>query len=236
MTDDVDVAPGDPPDRDLQPAISLDPDPSAPPRIFLNPFYRFMTTAGAGMVAVLGLAGAVISRSVQPPMPMAVTVTDLVVTVVLFVWYVLGLRCRLEVGPDKVTVVSKVRRFEIPRDQIESASLDTSLLGILQPAGRSLRLTTVDGSDHRVIGALPSETQACAQTVAELQGMLGSPDQVTESKLDRIIQDRFGAGPAVEHVATDKEWVLADAPADAPVDGDVAGAIDADEPHEGGEQ
>lgn len=181
---------------------------STPPamQLYVNPFYRFMTVVSAGLVAVLGLAAVVVSRTLKPPMPIAVTVIAGTVTLVLFIWYLLGMRSGLAIGDDEVVVTAKVRRVTIPIAEIEWITLDTSIVGILQPAGRSLQMQRRDGTSIRVIGALPSEAQACAATVADLQRQLGSPESANESRLDRIIQDHFGEGPIVDPAPTGIDW------------------------------
>ena len=77
---------------------------------YQNRFYRVMTMAGGGLVLILGLSGAVLSRTLDPQPPIQWMWLDLGVTAVLFTWYSLGMRCGLDVADDSFVISAEPAR------------------------------------------------------------------------------------------------------------------------------
>lgn len=162
-------------------------------RRFQNPLYRVMTMAGASLVAVLGLTAALVSRTLSPPVPMVWTTIDLVVTVVLFVWYSLGMRCHLDFDEDQVVVSTKTRTSTIDRSDVESIDLDSGWWGAIQPSGRPVVLALADGRTVRAYGALPSDAVGQGIALADLQSELGDPNDAAAARMEKRIAEKFGS-------------------------------------------
>ena len=163
-------------------------------RRYWNSLYRVMTMAGAGLVLVLGIAGALISRTLSPAVPAAWTVLDLVVTAVLFVWYILGMRCHLDVYDDRVEVSTKVRSVTIPRADIESIDSDRGWWSALQPSGRTVVITRRDDKTKvRSYGALPTDALGQARVLEELQAELGRPADAAAMRLEQRLKATLAA-------------------------------------------
>lgn len=165
-------------------------------RRYWNSLYRVMTMAGAGLVLVLGIAGALISRTLSPAVPMAWTVLDLVVTAVLFVWYILGMRCHLDLYDDRVEVSTKARTVTISRADIESIDSDSGWWSAMQPSGRTVVITSRDDKKIRSHGALPSDALGQARVLEELQAELGRPADAAAKRLEQRLEATLTAAHA----------------------------------------
>lgn len=161
-----------------------------------------MTMAGAGLVLVLGIAGAIVSRTVSPVVPAAWTVLDLVVTAVLFVWYILGMSCHLDLYADRVVVSTKTRTLTIPRADIESIGAGwgsgSGWYGAVQPSGRPVVITTRDGKKIKSYGALPSDALGQARVLAELQAELGRPEDAAARLLEQRLEATLEAARSAD--------------------------------------
>lgn len=166
-------------------------DPVEPFVRYVNSLYRVMTMAGSGLILVLGIGAGLVSRMVSPPLPIAWTLIDVVVTTVLFLWYVLGMRMCLDVYEDRVVVATKLVSKMIMRTDIESIAIDSSWWGVVQPSGRVLVIAKTDGKSVRAFGALPSDAVGQGEVVASLQAQLGNPDDVASARVEERLRERF---------------------------------------------
>ena len=162
-------------------------------RRYWNSLYRVMTMAGAALVLVLGIAGALISRTLSPAVPAAWTVFDLVVTAVLFVWYIMGMRCHLDLHDDRVVVSTKARTVTIPRADIESINSDSGWWSAMQPSGRTVVITCRDNKKIKSYGALPTDALGQARVLDELQAELGRPTEAAARRLDQRLEATLAA-------------------------------------------
>lgn len=207
---------------------------------YQNRFYRVMTMAGGGLVLILGLSGAVLSRTLDPQPPIQWMWLDLGVTAVLFTWYALGMRCGLDVADDWVEINSKYGTRRIDRAEVESVEPDHSLWGSLQPAGRPLVVNLTGGKRYKAPASLPSDRLGLASAVAELQEALGRPEEAHQAELEASMARRLAtmtpeADPEVtesmaRRLATmTPEGEVPAATPEAGVEAD-AGAVGADDP------
>ena len=158
---------------------------------YQNTFYRVITMVGAGLVLVLGLTGAVLSRTRDPRPPIQWMWIDLGVTVVLFTWYALGMRCRLDVAEGWVEVNTKYGTRRLARSEVASVEPDLSLWGSLQPAGRPLILHLVNGKRVKAPACLPSDRLGLENAIEELQGALGRPEERRQADLAESLERRL---------------------------------------------
>jgi hypothetical protein len=158
---------------------------------YQNRFYRVMTMGGGGLVLILGLTGAALSRTLDPPPPIQWMWLDLGVTAVLFTWYALGMRCGLDVADDWVEINTKYGTRRIDRAEIESVEPDLSFWGSLQPAGRPLVVNLAGGKRYKAPASLPSDRLGLASAVAELQGALGRPEVAHQVELEASMARRL---------------------------------------------
>lgn len=156
---------------------------------YQNSVYRIISMGGAGVSAVLGITGFAIGRTLDPIPPPQFFFVDSIVAIVLFGWFLLGMRCRLDVGETKVHVATKYADFRIDRDLVESVEPDPSLWGRWQSSGRTLLVHyRREGSDkvrtRRAFGCLPNAPQAQQAVIEELQRQLGAPADPTPVRVE----------------------------------------------------
>lgn len=168
----------------------MDSDTGAEPFVrYQNAMYRVVSMVGAALIAILGVTGFVIGSTLDPVPPASFFIVDAAVTVVLFVWYLLGLRCRLDVAEDWVHAASKYGDTRVDRDEVVAIEADRSWWGSVQWSGRPLVLHhRVDGEvkTRRVYGCLPNAAVDQARVVEELQERLGRPDRTDRTDPDRM--------------------------------------------------
>lgn len=172
---------------------------------YQNPVYRVISMGGAALVAVIGITGFAIGRTLDPIPPPQFFVVDGILTVVLFGWYLLGMRCRLDVAETWVHVATKYGDLRVDRDRVESVELDLSLHGSLQWSGRPLIIryrsdeTGGETKSRRAYGCLPNDAQGQQQAIDELQAALGRPVDVDPGDLAVAVVDHLaGKAPAAE--------------------------------------
>jgi hypothetical protein len=173
---------------------------------YQNPVYRLISMGGAALVAVIGITGFAIGRTLDPIPPPQFFFIDGILTVGLFGWYLLGMRCRLDVGETWIHVATKYGDHRIDRDRVESVEPDLSLRGSLQWSGRPLviRYRADDGGEksklRRAYGCLPSDGRTQLQAVDELQEALGRPEEADPGDLAVAVADRLaGKSPSGGH-------------------------------------
>lgn len=174
---------------------TADDAPDEPFVRYQNPFYRVMTMAGGGLVLILGLTGAIMSRTLDPQPPIQWMWLDLGVTAVLLTWYLLGMRCRLDVADEWVEINTKYGTRRLARSEVESVEPDLSLWGSLQPAGRPLLLHLTNGKRVKAPACLPSDRLGQADAVEELQDTFGRPESVRQAELDASMERRLASMP-----------------------------------------
>lgn len=174
------------------------PEPADEPFIrYQNPLYRLISMGGAGMVVVLGATGITIGRTLDPIPPAPFFFMTGILAIALGGWYLLGLRCRLDVAETWVHVATKYTDFRIDRDRIVWIDADRSLRGTLQWSGRPLILCyrTDGGGDQtkrrRAYGCLPENRQSQELTIEALQEQLGRPEDDQLERLDQVVVDRL---------------------------------------------
>ncbi|MBS1848351.1 MAG: hypothetical protein JST73_08745 [Actinobacteria bacterium] len=179
-----------------------DPAEPEPSITYRNAMYRLVSIGGAGLIAILGITGFTIGRTLDPIPPPQFFIVDGVLTVILFGWYLLGMRCRLELSETQVHVATKYGDFRVDRDRIVSVEADRSIRGTLQWSGRPLIITyRPEGSDdvvktRRGYGCLPNDAAGQERVVAELQGVLGAPEDggvVAAGHVDTSLSDAVAA-------------------------------------------
>ncbi|HET8929338.1 MAG TPA: hypothetical protein VFN21_01650 [Acidimicrobiales bacterium] len=164
---------------------------------YQNSVYRLVSMGGAALVAVIGITGIAIGRTLDPIPPAQFFFIDGIVAVVLFGWYLLGMRCRLDVAETWVHVATKYGDFRVDRDRIESVEPDLSLRGSLQWSGRPLiiRYRSDDSGDkvksRKAYGCLPNDAQTQQRAVEELQQALGGPDESRLGDLEDAVAERL---------------------------------------------
>lgn len=179
-------------------------EPAVEPFVrYENHFYRVITMAAGGLVLILGLGGAVLSRTRDPQPPIQWFWVDLAVTVVLFTWYMLGMRCRLDVADEWVEINTKYGTRRMARSEVESVESDSSFWGAMQPAGRPLVLHLTNGKRVKAPACLPSDRLGLASAIEELQDTLGRPESVRTAELEESMAKRLASmspepDPAVE--------------------------------------
>lgn len=164
---------------------------------YQNQMYRVLSVGGAALVAILGVTGFVIGRTLDPVPPPAFFYVDLVVTAAMFVWYILGVRCRLDVGEGWVHVATKYGDLHLERDQVIAVEADMSLWGALQWSGRPVIVHyRVDDrtKTYRAFGCLPNGAVDQAGVVAELQAVLGRPETAESDDLAASVERRLSDG------------------------------------------
>lgn len=149
---------------------------------YQNAMYRLISMGGAALIAVLGITGIAIGRTLDPAPPAQFFFVDGILAILLFGWYLLGMRCRLDLGETWVHVATKYADFRIDRDRIDSIEADTSMWGALQWSGRPLLIRyRPEGSDkvrtRKAFGCLPNDAQGQQAVVEELQRQLGRPTE-----------------------------------------------------------
>lgn len=190
--DDIDARGAEtPPD---EPADDRDAEPFVR---YQNSVYRLISMGGAALVAIIGITMFAIGRTLDPVPPAQFFFIDAIVTILLFGWYLLGMRCRLDVAETWVHIATKYGDFRIDRDRIVSIEPDTSLRGTVQFSGRPLivRYRTPDHDDkvktRRAFGCLPNDAQTQVAVVEELQAALGRPDESSPEDLAAAVSDRL---------------------------------------------
>ncbi len=184
-------ADGDAPEGET---TSGDPtEPDGPFIRYTNTMYRMITMVGAALVLILGVSLAVISRMVDPPAPAILTVIDLVLTVALVTWYLMGLHIGLDLYEDRVVVAKKIGATTLERDQIESVEPAVTWQTALLFSGRPLLIHLTDGTVTRSYGCLPSDAQGLQAAVAELQEALGATATVEVERHEASMDERIEA-------------------------------------------
>lgn len=177
-------------------ADATEPDDEAFVR-YQNSLYRLISMGGAGLAVVLGATGIAIGRTLEPVPPAQFFFVTAVLAIALCGWYVLGMRCRLDVGETWVHVATKYSDFRIDRDRVLWIDADRSFRGSLQWSGRPLVICyrvgdTDDGTKHRrAYGCLPENRQNQELAIEGLQAQLGCPDETRPSRLDQAVVDRL---------------------------------------------
>ena len=143
--------------------------------------------------ADLGVTGAVLSRTLDPQPPIQWMWLDLGVTAMLFTWYALGMRCRLDVAEGWVEINTKYGTRRLPRSEVGSVEPDRSLWGSLQPAGRPLILHLANGKRVKAPACLPSDRLGLASAVEELQTALGRPEELRKAELAASLERRLAS-------------------------------------------
>ncbi len=169
-------------------------DPGEPFTRYQNAMYRVVSMAGAALILILGVTGFVVGSTLDPRPPASFFVIDAAVTMVLAVWYLLGLRCRLDVAEDWVHVAGKYTDIHLDRADVTAIEADTSLWGNLQWSGRPLLVHhRTDGVDRtrKAFGCLPNAAADQDRVVTELQDALGHPDDRGASDLADAVGDHL---------------------------------------------
>ncbi len=182
---------------------------------YQNSMYRLLSMIGAGLVAVIGLTGLAIGRTLDPIPPAQFFFIDGILTVLLLGWYLLGMRCRLDVAETWVHVATKYADHRIDRDQIVAVEADRSLWGSLQLSGRPLLIhhrTGEDGDEirtRRAYGVLPNEAQQQQIVIEQLQDALGRPGEAEVRATRRSRRRRRGGDPDESASVADLEHAVA---------------------------
>lgn len=180
---------------------------------YQNGLYRVISLGGAAVIAILGITLFAIGRTLDPAPPPAFFVVDTAVTVILFVWYILGMRCRLDVGDSWVHIATKYGDLRVDRVDVDAIAMDTSVRGALQWSGRPLVLHyRHDGRPRtrKAFGCLPNGPGDQARVVAELQDLLGRPDDAAtgtvtlEERVARIAAGDEPDGQDPDHAALER--------------------------------
>ncbi len=163
---------------------------------YQNPLYRLISLLGAALVAVLGITAFVIGKTLSPMPPASFFIVDAILTVVVFLWYVLGMRCRMDVAESWVHVATKYSDFHAPRDRIEAVEIDESVWGALQWSGRPLLVHYRDEKKERsrvrrAFGCLPNHRIEQDEVVQELQEQLGTPEDAHRQELSENLAKRL---------------------------------------------
>lgn len=149
---------------------------------YQNSVYRYVSLGGSALILILGITGFVIARTVEPAPPAQFFFVEGILTVLLLLWYALGLRCRLDVAETWVHIATKYGDFRIDRDRVVSIEADRSIRGSIQWSGRPLILRyRPTGKDdaiktRKAYGCLPNDPRTQAKTIEILQSDLGSPE------------------------------------------------------------
>lgn len=171
---------------------------------YQNSVYRLVSMGGAALVAVIGITGLAIGRTLDPIPPAQFFFIDGILACLLFGWYLLAMRCRLDVAETWVHVATKYGDFHIDRDRVESVEPDLSLRGLLQWSGRPLiiRYRSDDAGDkvksRKAYGCLPNDAQTQQRAVEELQQALGRPDESRSGDLEDAVADRLAGVEPVD--------------------------------------
>lgn len=163
---------------------------------YQNPIYRFVSMGGAALIAVLGITVFAIGRTLDPVPPPQFFIIDAFVTVVLFVWYLLGLRCGLDVAETWVHIATKYGDLHVEREDVNAIEPDMSVRGMLQWSGRPLILRyDKDGKakTRKAYGCLPNAAADQTRVVEGLQELLGRPEDLRADSLTDSL---------AEHLAT----------------------------------
>lgn len=160
---------------------------------YQNAFYRVMTMAGAGLVLILGVTGAIMSRTLDPQPPIQWMWIDLALTAILFTWYALGLRCRLDVAQSWVEINAKYSTRRFARRDVVSAEPDGSIWGGFRPAGRPLIFHLENGKRLKAPACLPSDRLGMARAVEELQDTFGHPEDVELAEREAAVAERLAS-------------------------------------------
>lgn len=174
---------------------------------YQNSMYRVVSMAGAALIVVLGATGLAIGSTLDPRPPASFFIVDAVVTVVLFVWYLLGLRCRLDLTPHELHIVTKYGAVHLDRDDVSGVEADRSVWGVLQWSGRPLVVHHVrDGRvrTRRAYGCLPNAAADQTRVVAELQEALGRPEGRDADELVETFAERLTHGDVDPVASTDR--------------------------------
>ncbi len=164
---------------------------------YQNSLYRLISVGGAGLAVVLGVTGITIGRTLDPVPPTQFFFVTAILSIALAGWYLLGLRCRLDVADTWVHVATKYTDFRIDRDRVVWIDADRSMRGTLQWSGRPIVLCyrTDDTGDEtkrrRAYGCLPESRQSQELTIEALQAQLGRPDDERLERLDQAVVDRL---------------------------------------------
>lgn len=233
---------GDQPDGPVDEDTAGDPaEESASFVRYQNSMYRLVSMGGAALIAVIGVTGAVIGWTLDPKPPTQFFLIDGIFAVVLFVWYLLGMRCHLDVADAWVHVATKYGDFRIDRDRVVSVDADRSFYGAIQFSGRPLiiryRVGEAPGDgdgegegerdgearskSRRAYGCLPNGAADQQRVVEELQDLLGRPDAAELADLGRAVGGRL-AGMTPEGPSDEVRDAVAARLAGMEPEGDVA--------------
>ncbi len=161
---------------------------------FQSSMYRVISFAGAAIIAIFGITLFVIGITLSPTPPPVYFIIDGIVTVAFLIWYLLGLRCRLDLADTWVHVATKYGDTHLERSQVNSIEPDLSFWGAIQWSGRPLILRYEHEDKPRVrraYGCLPSDRQGQDAAIAELQRELGEPQDVEKAERLKALDERL---------------------------------------------
>lgn len=162
---------------------------------YQNSIYRLVSMGGAGLIAILGIVGFSIGRTLDPIPPPQFFFVDGILAFVLFGWYLLGMRCRLDVAESWVHVATKYGDFRIDRDRVDSIEADRSLRGSLQWSGRPLIIRYRDDNGvakmRKAYGCLPNDAKTQQEVVDALQRALGAPEDAHLDEVGQAVAKRL---------------------------------------------
>ena len=171
---------------------------------YQNSLYRLMSMGGAGLAVVLGVTGIAIGRTLEPIPPAQFFFATAIVAIALCGWYLLGMRCRLDLGETWVHVATKYSDFRIDRDRVVWIDADRSLRGTMQWSGRPLVIcyrvgdTDDETKRRRAYGCLPENRQNQQLAIEALQAQLGRPEDDRPERLDQAVVDRLAGAESAE--------------------------------------